>query len=95
MPRRRHVPSPVADWETETVLPDGRRLEDGDEFTVAGVGRFRLMRVRPNGEITAWGPIPRNGVIRYGSTRTFRPDMVGTIHRVPRERSTRATLEDN
>lgn len=94
MPRRKRVPSPVANWATSTVLPDGRQLEDGDEFTVVGFGRFRLMKVRPNGELTAWGPIPRNGVVRYGSTRTFSPEAVGTIHRTPRDRATLTKLEE-
>jgi hypothetical protein len=88
MTRRRGSTSPVADWDTDIELPDGRRLTRGDEFTVTGQGRFRFVRQRPNGELNCWGPIPRNGVIRHGSIRTFAPGSVATVHRNQRANDT-------
>jgi len=72
--------SPTVASETATTLDDGRHLEIGDEFTVKGVGRFRLKKIRDNGELNAWGPIESGGTISYGGMRTFRPDMVRTVH---------------
>jgi len=80
MVRRRGSTSPLADRDTATTLPDGRHLELGDEFTVAGCGRFRLRSIRPNGELNGWGPITSNGTIPHGGMRTFRPDDVRTVH---------------
>jgi hypothetical protein len=78
--RRRGGDSPLADWEVATTLPDGRHIEVGDEFTIPGVGRFRLKAIRPNGDLTGWGPIASNGTIPNGGMRSFRPDTVRTIH---------------
>jgi len=80
MVRRRGSTSPLADRDTATTLPDGRHLELGDEFTVAGCGRFRLRSIRPNGELNGWGPITSNGTIPHGGMRSFRPDDVRTVH---------------
>lgn len=33
---------------------------------------YRMMRIRDNGEINAWGPIHNNMKSPYGSMRTFR-----------------------
>jgi hypothetical protein len=88
MTRRRGSASPVANWATDIELADGRRLSQGDEFTVKGQGRFRFVRQRPNGELNCWGPIPRNGVVRHGSVRTFLESAVATVHRTPRASDT-------
>jgi len=92
--RRRGGDSPLADWEVATTLPDGRHIEVGDEFTVPGVGRFRLKAIRPNGELTGWGPIVTNGTIPNGGMRTFRPDTVRTIHDKKRALDTLRQEED-
>jgi hypothetical protein len=92
--RRRASISPLYGWDTATALPDGRHIEVGDEFTVAGVGRFRLRAIRPNGELTGWGPITTDGNIPTGRMRTFRPDMVTTVHRDRRAIDTKRQ-EDN
>lgn len=93
--RRRGGDSPLADWDTATTLPDGRHLDVGDEFTVPGCGRFRLRAVRPNGELTGWGPITSNGTIPHGGMRSFRPDAVRTVHRTARAVDTRREQEEN
>ena len=78
------VAIPRSEWEVATTLPDGRHLELDDEFTITGGGRFRLKAIRPNGEVTAWGPIASNGTIPHGGMRTFRPTDVATVHRKKR-----------
>jgi len=95
MVRRRGVTSPLADRDTATSLPDGRHLELGDEFTVAGCGRFRLRSIRPNGELNGWGPITSNGTIPNGGMRTFPPDSVRTVHRDARASDTLREQEEN
>lgn len=40
-------------------------------FEVRG-SMYRMMRIRDNGEINAWGPIHNNMKSPYGSMRTFR-----------------------
>ena len=92
--RRRGGDSPLADWEVATTLPDGRHIEIGDEFTVPDCGRFRLRAVRPNGELTGWGPITSNGTIPHGGMRSFRPDTVRTVHRTARAVDTRRQEEN-
>ena len=84
MMKRRGGTSPLADWETATALPDGRHIEIGDEFTVTGAGRFRLKAIRPNGDLTGWGPITSNGTIPHGRMRTFRPENIRTVHTTAR-----------
>ena len=86
---RRGTLSPLSGWELVTCLPDGRHIEVGDEFTAAGEGRYRLRRIRPNGELTGWGPIASNGTIPAGRMRTFRPEHITTVHREPRAVDTR------
>ena len=78
------VEVPRSEWDVATTLPDGRHLELDDEFTVTGGGRFRLKAIRPNGEVTGWGPIASNGTIPHGGMRTFRPTDVATVHRKKR-----------
>ena len=78
------VDVPRSEWEVATTLPDGRHLELDDEFTITGRGRFRLKAIRPNGEVTGWGPIASNGTIPHGGMRTFRPTDVATVHRKKR-----------
>ena len=87
--RRSSTVSPIGGWETATALPDGRHIELGDEFTIAGEGRYRLRAIRPNGELTGWGPIASNGTIPNGGMRTFRPDRVTRVHRDSRAIDTR------
>jgi hypothetical protein len=72
--------NPTVTEETATTLDDGRHLEVGDEFSVKGVGRFRLKKIRDNGELNAWGPIESGGTIPNGGMRSFRPDSVSTVH---------------
>jgi hypothetical protein len=93
--KRRGGTSPLADWETATALPDGRHIEIGDEFTVPGVGRFRLRAIRPTGELTGWGPIASNGAIPHGGMRSFRPETVRTVHTTARAQDTLREQEDN
>ena len=89
MAKRRDGTSPLATWETATALPDGRHIEIGDEFTVTGAGRFRLKAIRPNGELTGWGPITANGTIPNGGMRTFTADQIRTVHTTAQARGTR------
>jgi len=92
--KRRGGKSPLADWETATALPDGRHIEVGDEFTVTGSGRFRLKAIRPNGDLTGWGPITSNGTIPNGMMRSFTAETVRTVHTTARAQDTRRQ-EDN
>lgn len=94
MVKRRGGTSPLADWETATALPDGRHIEIGDEFTVTGAGRFRLRAIRPNGELTGWGPITSNGTIPNGGMRSFPIDNIRTVHTTARAQDT-LRQEDN
>lgn len=57
------------------------RFRPGVEFTVKGHGRYRVVRLRLNGEINAWGPIDSNGHTPKAGMHTFRPDVVARIHR--------------
>jgi len=57
-----------------------KRFAPGVEFTVKGQGRYRLVRVRDNGELNAWGPIATTGNIPHGMMRTFKPEQVTTVH---------------
>jgi len=57
-----------------------KRFAPGVEFTVKGHGRFRLVRVRDNGELNAWGPIADTGNVPHGMMRTFRPEQVTRVH---------------
>lgn len=65
--------------ETDTRLPDGRRLVEGVEFSIRGGGRYRFAYAE-NGAVTAFGPIGRlTGPAP--KWRSFAPDAVKTIHR--------------
>ena len=88
MTRRNACVSPLAGWATVTELPDGRTVQLGDEITVEGEGRFRLKRIRPNGELTCWGTIGSAGVVHRGAMRTFKPEQVKVIHRKNRMQDT-------
>lgn len=52
-------------------------LEPGTEFTVKGEGRFRFDRLGKDGSLTAWGPVTSS----RRSWRSFRPEVVRTVHR--------------
>jgi hypothetical protein len=68
------------------VLPDGRQLSAGDEFSVRGEGRFRFHYAYvPDGSVTAWGPITGSRESHAG-WRSFKPTEVGAIHRKQTER---------
>lgn len=92
---RRKGKSPLANWETATALNDGRHIEVGDEFTVTGAGRFRLRSIRPNGELTGWGPIDVNGGTPRGGMRSFRPENVRTVHTTARAQDTLREEDDS
>lgn len=60
------------------ILPDGRELSEGDEFTIHGGGRFRFKYLyQPDGSVCAWGPTGS----QYAQTRSFQPSRIKTIHR--------------
>lgn len=86
--RKKSTPSITSTWAREVKLPSGRILTEGDEFTVKpcarykghwGTGRYRFKYARPNGELTAFGPI-RNGKSPKGRVRSFRVSDVDTVH---------------
>lgn len=57
------------------------RLRPGREFTVKGRGRYRVVRLRLNGEVNAWGPIDKNGNTNHAGMHTFDPSVITRIHR--------------
>jgi hypothetical protein len=60
------------------VLPDGRVLEPGDQFTVRGEGKFTFSyEYVPDGSVTAYGPVNSQDAM----WRSFHPDRVSTVHR--------------
>lgn len=64
--------------EEETVLADGRKISNGDEFTLIGGGRYVFRyRYTSDGSLSCHGPIgsPR------AKLRAFHEDRVRTIHR--------------
>lgn len=83
---------------TPTVLPNGRTvstvvtlgerrtLEQGDEFSVAGEGRFRFrehVRTEAGTEwVTAYGPVNSKAPM----FRSFSLERVATIHRTVKAR---------
>ena len=69
--------------ETQTTQS---KLAPGVEFTVKGEGRYRLVRIRDNGELNAWGPIQTDGNMPHGMMRSFRPAQVKVVHRKDRAR---------
>jgi hypothetical protein len=77
--RRRTAPDPAAELRlAEVVLPDGRAVYAGDEFSVSGEGRFRLRYGwAPDGSLCAYGPVGR----QTATVRAFRPETVRTVHR--------------
>jgi len=86
--KRKSAPSIISTWAKEIKLDNGRTLTEGDEFTVRecaryrghwGTGRYRFMYVRPNGEITAYGPI-RKGKTPNGRVRSFRVSDIESTH---------------
>lgn len=75
-------PAPLRHSET-MILPDGRRLDEGDEFTLHGGGRFRfLYEYLADGSVAAFGPVgsPR------AKLRAFQPERVRTVHRDKKSR---------
>ena len=69
---------PVESFKTLTLtLPDGRQLGEGDEFTVAGVGRFSFRYGWRQTEVTCFGPV--NKPIQ--GWRTFAASAITTVHR--------------
>jgi hypothetical protein len=83
----------------QLTLVSGRTIEAGQEITVLDPAvdqrrRFRLMRVEPNGDVTAWGPVDPGGLTPNGQTRSFKPEQVEDVkHRKPRSRSLREVTE--
>lgn len=84
MPRRRPAPRP-ADWvESDEVTINGRTVTPGTELSIRGErGRFRFLRhvARPGRAvewIDVWG-----GPKGSEHLRSFRPDRVRTVHRIP------------
>jgi len=68
----------------EMTLPDGRRLEADDEFSVPGEGRFRFAyEWKPDGSVAGFGPVEGKGP---KSWRSFHPDRIKTIHRTRKAR---------
>ena len=61
-----------------TLNPE--RLTPGREFTVKGAGRFRVVRLRLNGEVNAWGPIGSDGNTNKAGMHTFRPERIARLH---------------
>lgn len=78
MPTRRTTVTPDLPHDERAVLPDGRTLEPGTEFTVPGEGRFRFAyQWGPDRSLAAYGPVGKATAMM----RAFRPDRVRTIHR--------------
>lgn len=84
---RRKSSAPVPAKVRTVELPDGRRLDDGDEFTVRSKdvagrgGRFRFRYVADDGSLAAFGPVGAN----VAKWRAFRPELVATVHRTRKE----------
>lgn len=75
-------PAPLRHSETAT-LPDGRTLDEGDEFSLVGGGRFRfLYEYLGDGSLAAFGPIDSP----KAKLRAFRPERVKTVHRTTKSR---------
>lgn len=67
------------------IMPNGRVLDQGDEFTVKGEGRFAFRYGWNNGnEATCWGPVGS----KAPSWRTFRATDITTIHRTKTQEKT-------
>lgn len=64
-----------------TITNTDPRLVPGREFTVKGKGRYRVVRLRLNGEVNAWGPIDSKGSTNHAGMHTFRPEAITLIHR--------------
>lgn len=77
MSGRRSSKAELPPRTTEVELPDGRRLEEGDEFSLFGGGRYRFAYEYRDGSLTAYGPVGSN----RAQWRSFRPDAVKTVHR--------------
>ena len=76
--RRSVHETPDLPHRPEAVLPDGRRIERGDEFSIPHEGRFRFHYLfEPDGSLTAFGPVNS----KSAQWRAFRPEAVKTIHR--------------
>lgn len=86
MSRKRHggIPPRIAARPQTLLLDNGKVLERGTEFTVKGHGRHRVMAIRPNGEVNAWGPIRKltkgQEKAPTATTRTFKPTQIARIH---------------
>lgn len=65
---------------TNSTTPNSARFRPGVEFTVKGRGRYRVVRLRLNGEVNAWGPIDTNGNTPKAGMHTFRQNEVTRIH---------------
>lgn len=64
----------------DVSTPNDRRLTPGREFTVQGQGRYRVVRLRLNGEVNAWGPIDGGGNTPKAGMRTFRTEQITRYH---------------
>lgn len=81
MPKKKPVDRPeVLDWPQSYTFDDGRVLNAGDEFTVKGEGRYKMRYLRPNGEVTCWGPINSKGLTPDGRMRSFRLEDISIVH---------------
>lgn len=78
----RNGTAPVLPKVFEVTLPDGRRLERGQEFTLHGGGKYLFGYGYLHGRrsLTAWGPVGKDA-----SWRSFYPEQVKTIHRLTKE----------
>lgn len=86
----------VLDWPRTFTFEDGRVLNAGDEFTVKGEGRYRMKYMRPNGEITCWGPINTKGLTPEGGLRSFKIEDISVVHDKSKSQKTlRKNDEDN
>ncbi len=82
MPGPRNGKAPELPRARTLTLTDGRTLEEGDEFSVPGEGRFRFAyEFLPDRSVTCWGPIGSDGSTANAQWRSFKPERIRTIHR--------------
>lgn len=74
--------APVLPHVAEAVLPNGKRLVEGREFSVPRAGRYSFRYLfEPDGSITAFGPLTDTGrPTGRARLRSFRPEQIRTVH---------------
>lgn len=81
--------TPVLPHGSEIVLPTGKTLTPGREFSVPRAGRFSFRYVfEPDGSVAAFGPLSDDGrPTGRARLRSFRPEQIRTVHNRRKEES--------